>query len=548
MPPQTPSAPSAAPRPADATLADGSARPGARLSITGANKHFGRTQVLHDVSLQIAPGEIHALVGQNGSGKSTLIKLISGFHRTEPGWSMQVDGRPVAVPVSPSDLQDAGITFVHQDLGLIGAASVVENVRLGRFRAGRITRGITWRHEIEQARAVLDRMGVAHIDVRAMVSSLDHADRASVAIARAIQGHQNGAGVVIFDESTQSLPREYLQHFYGTVRSLADSGTAVLLVSHRLEEVLALCDRVTVLENGRVTVSGAPVAGLDETTLTQMIVGARTIEITAAAAGRPHSAHALDHDGPGFEASDVRGSRLHGIDFAVRPGEVVGVTGLWGSGVEQLPYALAGVRRGTTGSVSVAGVAVDLSTATPATAIDAGLALVPGRRAEEGIALDLTLLENVSLPRLRSRSRWWHLSRRWQRDELEVVFHRLGLVPPIPDLTAGALSGGNQQKLLVGKWLLNQPRVLVLDEPTQAVDVGARHDILQAIRDQAEAGSAVLIVSLEAHDLAAVCDRILIVEQGRIGGELHGPDLDPERILDRVYGSIDHVLATPEGA
>lgn len=511
---------------------------GPRLAIRQASKTFGRVRVLDSVSLEVAPGEVHGLVGQNGSGKSTLIKLLSGFYTADEGTLFEIDGEPLPMPIRARDLQARGIAFVHQNLGLDLDANVIENVRIGRFDAHPVTRRIRWRSEAESVSRTLTSLGAGEINPYAPVSALTHAQRASVAIARAIQGIEPGQGCIVFDESTQSLPRDILHEFYAQVRALAASGTAVLIVSHRLDEVLALCDRVTVLEDGVATVSNHATEGLTEAALTRLILGNSHTDRTGSIDKTPVS---LGDEVLG--AADIITRQLRGLSLSVRSGEVVGVIGTSDSGFDEVPYVLSGARAGLSGVVTIAGVAFPAARLNPSSAIAAGACLVPGDRAGEGLATDLAAIENLTLPRLRKSGSMFSLRRRWQLVEFDSAVESLGVTPAMPDLVAGSYSGGNQQKILLAKWLLNGPRALVLHEPTQAVDVGAREDILRSIRRQAEAGVGVLIASIETEDLASVCDRVLIVKDGVVARELVGKDIEPHTIIDAVYAGVSKEIA-----
>lgn len=501
-----------------------------RLLIDHVSKTFGRTTVLRDVRLEIAAGEIHGLVGQNGSGKSTVIKVLSGVHPPDAGASVQVDGRALALPLTPREMTANGLSFVHQNLGLDDRATVIENVRIGRYAVGRVSRRIRWDREADTVAATLARLGAPHLNPYATVGSLDHAGRATVAIARAVQDVEPGAGCIVFDESTQSLPRDVLEDFYSQVRGIAASGTSVLIVSHRLDEVLALCDRVTVLEDGAVTLAAHSTASLTEAELGRLIMGdARTTERDAPER-RPVAAAAA----PVLRVEGLAGGAVRRVDLAVRQGEVVGLIGNADSGYDVVPYLIGGVVAATGGTVTTGSSSSPAARLTPAEASRRGIALVPAARAEQGIAVRMLALDNLVLPRLARHGRGF-VRRHWQLEEFRTAVDRLGLTPPDPYLHAGSLSGGNQQKLLLAKWLLGRPSVLLVHEPVQAVDVGARADILAELQRQAAQGVGVLIVSLETEDLASICDRVLIVRDGTVADEVTGERLTPHGLLDLVY-------------
>jgi ribose transport system ATP-binding protein len=498
-----------------------------RLEIQNASKTFGLAKVLDSADLQVAPGEIHALIGQNGSGKSTLIKLLSGFYPVDPGARFLVNGTPLGPPVRVSALRTLGLSFVHQDLGLVDSASVLDNVRIGQFKVRRLSRRIQRPAEKKAVAATFERLGVT-IDPDAPVAGLSAGQRAVVAIARALQTHNPGEGCIVFDEATQALPRPVLHEFWEILHDLANEGTSVLLVSHRLDEVVAHAGKVTVLRDGRVTGAGLPVSGITEAGLTRLMLG-REVSVR----GRAR----VDRAGPGPDvlvATGLRSRRLNGLDLCLRGGEVTGVTGPTDSGYEDVPYLLAGAQPGGRGVAVIGGQAHDLVSSRPASLIKAGVALVPQDRARDGLALGLSVLENLTIPRVPGRAAWYRLSNGWQREEFSRVAAELGITPRLPDLPASTLSGGNQQKLLLGKWLVGQPAVLVAHEPTQAVDVGARADLLYALRALADSGAAVLIASAEAGELAAICDRVIIVGSGRLRAELTG-ELTAEEILARSY-------------
>ena len=500
------------------------------VSVRNLSKTFGAFRVLHDVSFDVYPGEIHALVGQNGSGKSTLVKVLSGVHPADPGSVIRVGGTRLSNPVPPQELKRYGLAFVHQDLGLVDECSVLENIRLGQFSVRRFSRRIEWRAERQAAEQTLARLHCA-IDPSQLVGSLPLGDKALVAVGRALQSLLDGAGCLVFDESTRALPRENLPDFYATIKRLAAAGTAIVIVSHRLDEVLALSDRVTVLQDGRVVTGGRPTAELTESALAQLLLG-RELELLEE---RPGAARSPARQSGGLSGRGLSSKFLRSVDFHIAPGEIVGVTGATGSGHSDLPYVLAAARPSCAGTVEIADRVFDLSAATPGQLIEAGVALVPEDRTHEGLALELTAQENLTLPRVKRRGRIL-LRSTWQADEFADAAEMLGIVPASRHLLCSAFSGGNQQKILLAKWLLNRPTVLLLHEPTQAVDVGARMDILRAIRSAAARGISVLISSAEPQDLAAVCDRVVVLRSGVLTAELVS-DISADAITDAIYPS-----------
>lgn len=500
----------------------------ARLEVRDLSKSFGATRALTGVSMSIRPGEVHGLVGENGSGKSTLVRLLSGHLEPDPDGSLVIDGRAVDLPVRPATARECGLSVVQQDLGLIESFSVVENMRVGQLVARRFSRAIRWEHERELASASLAMLG-SEIDASAPVAGLSAAARAEVAIARALGQHRQGRGLIAFDETSRALAPEQRGRFFVVVRAIVARGGSVLLVSHQLSEVLEYADRVTVLREGRVVVSGAPSAALTERQLIGSMVGRGLASPPRRVGGRVT---------PGQVAAEVRnvgGQQVECVSFTIGKGEVVGLTGLPGSGAEELPYLIAGALRAARGTLLIGDRELDLTAASPRRLLEAGVALVPERRDEEGLALTCSVLENVMLPHIGARGRITCAGRRWQRDEARRVARELGIRPADPRMPVGRLSAGNRQKVLLGRWLCAQPTLLVLHEPTQGVDVGGCRDVEGAIVRVARAGSAVLIASTDTGQLARVCDRVLVMRNGCIYLRLE--DSWSERmVIDAVYG------------
>ena len=532
---------------AHAPMASGGGDDPPRLLVEQVSKTFGRQRVLTDMRLQLRPGELHALVGQNGSGKSTLVKILTGVHARDPGGRIEVDGTSLGATVRPADMRAVGMAVVHQTLGLIEDATVLENVRAGRFGASRWLRRIDWTQERGQVAAVLERLGT-RVDIDASVRDLSAEDRATVAIARAFQDHQPGRGLIIFDESTRALAADGLARFYGVVDGVRRAGAAVLLISHRLEEVLQVSDRVSVLRDGCLTAAGTPTAELDEPALVRLMIGRELQHVE-----RKRARRAVEDEHPAASVRGLSGRIAREVSFAVRPGEIVGVTGLVGSGFEEIPYLLAGaapasageLRIGAQRTFSLAGLGDPLKALSRA-----GVALVPERRVEEGLAIDMTVLENLTLPRLAGHGSQLWSGIAWQREETRQMMDRLDIRPRRPEMTVSTLSGGNQQKVLLAKWLAGGPRLLLLHEPTQAVDVGARADIIGVVRHAAADGCAVIVAGTDPQELVMLCDRVLVLRDGRVRAELSG-ELDEDTIVQATFSGArggDPEQMTPSGA
>ena len=480
-----------------------------RLEVLALSKTFGSVQVLSDVSLIVEAGEVHGLAGQNGSGKSTLIKILTGVHAPDPGASYHVDGTEMRLPVRWPQVHAAGVSVVYQDLGLLDQLTVAENICVGGFptsKYGRIDR----RERDRLAVTTLTRLGV-HLDPSRPVGTLTAPERAEVAIARALRDHPPGGGVVILDESTRALSGADLARVHLLLRRITAEGSAALMISHNLPELMAVTDRLTILRDGRLAGAGIPTRELTEAEIARRMLGG-TLGVTKA--GPRVSSRPAATTGPRMAVSSLVGPRVTESEFSVAVGEVVGITGLPGSGYEDIPYLLTGVQPATAGTAVVGGRTLPLTTAGVRGCLRAGIVLVPERRDRDGLALEVNVRDNISLPRLRQRGRPWFLARAWQQRDAAAAAETLDIRPRSDTMLVKQLSGGNQQKVLLGKWLATGPQVLVLHEPTQAVDVGARQDILHALRRAADTGMAVVLVSSEAEDLVAVCDRVLLYRPG----------------------------------
>jgi ribose transport system ATP-binding protein len=500
-----------------------------RLEVRHISKTFGSRTVLRDLSLTVAPGEMHGIVGQNGSGKSTFAKVLSGYHAADRGGEVLLDGQPLSMPISLHDLRAGGVSFVHQDLGLVDEMSVVENVRIAVMQGARFTRQIRWRRELAATSEALERLGFER-SVLTPVGELAPADRARVAIGRAIQEHAPGEGLILFDESTRALPADALDDFYATVRRLLDDGTGVLMIGHRLGEILTHCDRVTILRDGQPVAAGLPTEGLSESDLAARMLGHELRHIDFRRAERP------DVKSQAVRVRGLAGAGLAGeLDLDCGAGEILGITGLPGSGFEAVPYLLAGAESAA-GQVELLGLPIDLAKRSLAAIMRSGIVLVPENRPRDGLGMEHTILENISLPWLSSRGRSWNIGRQWQEEEALHAIEVLGIVPPDPRQLVAKLSGGNAQKVLLGKWLTGEPKLLLLHEPTQGVDVGARLDLLMAVHRVAAQGTSVIVASTEPEDLVTICDRVIFFADGTIRDEISRP-FDVASIVNTVYST-----------
>ena len=502
------------------------------IAARNFSKTFSGRTVLQCVDLDVFPGEVHGLLGQNGSGKSTFIKILAGFHHPDDGASLTVGGTEVPMPLRPGGARRHGMSFVHQDLGLAPEMTVLENFRVGLYDTHLAWR-VNWREERRTVRAAMRRYG-ARCEPDALVSSLGEVDRAMVAIARALEELRTGdGGLLVLDEPTPYLPRDGVELLFASVREAAASGIGVLFVTHRLEEVHALTDRVTVLRDGRL-VDTAVAASASESDLIELILGFALEELYPA-----------PHDSVGevaLSVRDVNSEHVKDFGLELRRGEIVGVTGLLGMGWERVPYLIFGADSGATGSVELGGHTHQLEDLTPGKAMRRGLALLPANRLRDGGVGSATVSENLTLPTVGNYFSGGLLKHRRELRRVSELLDDFQVSPPDPDSTFATLSGGNQQKVLVAKWLETKPKVLLLHEPTQGVDVGARAQIFTRIRDAAAAGTAVVLASSEYEDLVHLCDRVIIFRDGQAVSEVSGPALTLERLVEQ---SLRADRATP---
>ncbi len=520
---------SAAPDIAAAAPAGGAAP---LLAVEGLTKRFGGALALDRVDFAVRAGEVHGLLGQNGSGKSTRIKVLAGFHAPGPGARLTVAGRGVALPLPPGGFRRLGIAFVHQHLALVPSMTVLENLLIGDHAAG-LRPAIPWRREAARARAVFDRFGL-RFDPVARVETLSSVERALLAILRAFDQldrapGEGGVKLLILDEPTPFLPKGDVQRLFALVRSLVRAGASVVFVSHDIDEVLEITDRVTVLRDGRVA-GTLETRAASKAEIIRLIVG-RDVDLDRM---RP-AARPLGPERARIEG--LAGAGVGPLSLALRAGEVVGLTGLIGSGYDAALHLLYGARRATAGTLALDGEALALPAMAPDRAIAKGIVLVPGDRLHEGGIARLPVTDNVTLPLIRRTARGWVIRHREMRRIAEGLAQDYDLRPRDPARLLGQLSGGNQQKVVLAKWFQTRPRLILLEEPTQGVDIGAREQVFATIRRMSEGGATVLCASSDHEQLAAICDRVVVFSQGRPAAEIAGPRISKSAIAARCYGA-----------
>jgi ribose transport system ATP-binding protein len=494
------------------------------------SKSFGTTRALDRVDLEIRRGEVHALVGGNGSGKSTLIKILAGVLPADSGGTLEVAGRAFDLRAYDAHAaRDAGLRFVHQDAGVFPELSVMENLAIGReFPTSRVGT-VRWRDVRRQARAVLERFQIPAAPDTPLVA-LGPAMRMMVAIARALQDADDDAGILVLDEPTAALPSHEVEVLMDAVRRYARSGHSIVYVSHRLDEVLALADRVSALRDGHLvdTVDAAP---MTEEQLIQLVVGRDLDRVY------PHMPEPDATRTPVVTVDDLHAGPLRGISLTVTEREVVGIAGLLGSGRSTLLQAIFGALPTINGEIKLHG--RPLRARSPKDAIDMGIAYVPEDRPRAAAFPDLSVQDNVGAAQV---SRYWRrlrIDRARERAEARASLTEFLVKAPSPAAPLTALSGGNQQKVILARWLRRRPKLLLLDEPTQGVDIGARAEIYQLVRAAVAGGAAAIVVSSDFEELSRVCDRVLVLAGGRIVADVSGRELGPQRLTELTYSSTE---------
>ena len=495
------------------------------IRIRAMTKSFAGVTVLDGVDLDIAPGEVHGLVGENGSGKSTLVKILGGLHTPEEGSSCTVWGDPLHFPVARP--QRYGIAIIHQDLALSDGMSVAENIGISSGFDARLLGPYRRSRERAVVRQLLAELDL-RLDPDALVSTLAPAERALVGILRALRllrKHREHE-LLILDEPTAALTHAESQRLLDIIRSLAARSTAVLFISHRLQEVLSVCDRISVLRSGKLAGTVAA-AGTTAPNLVRMMLG---YDIGAFYPER----HGYDDRSELLRVDGLSGGTVDGLSFKAYPGEILGVTGLTGMGQDEVPYLLVGHAKRTAGTVSVGGVQVGHSVPD---CFAAGVALVPGNRQRDSVWMAGTAAENLTLPFVGRFARRKLLSKSaeiaFTRDEMR----RFSVRPPEPLQHVSHFSGGNQQKLVLARWLQTEPRVLLLHEPTQGVDAGAKKELFEFIRNAADGGAAVVMFSSDIEEVTNMCHRVLVLRHGSIAAEIPERQLSEETIVAASQGT-----------
>lgn len=494
-----------------------SAVSGISVALEGVSKRFGATQALDDINLRIGEGQIHALVGENGAGKSTLGKIIGGIYIPDRG-EFLLDGEPVGKWDPPAALA-AGIATIQQELSLVPRRSVAENVFLGieRSRMG-VLSGI----QRERYEELESEVGFG-IPPEAEVGSLRLADQQKVEVLRALARR---ARMIVMDEPTSSLTKDESDRLHEIMDRLRSEGRTIVYVSHFLEDVLEVADTVTIMRDGIITRTG-PSSEETKQSLIEGMLG-RTFEATF-----PEVPPVADQAPVVLEAEGLTGEIPKDVSFQIREGEIVALAGLVGSGRTEVARLIFGADAAQSGTIRLDG--EEIPRLRPRVAIDQGIVMLPEDRRHLGLVMTQNVRENISLPRLRTFSQGGRVSRAEERAAVRGAIDRLNIVPPNPEGELQFYSGGNQQKSLFGKWTLHKPRVILLDEPTRGVDIGAKRSIYDAVADTAAGGSAVLLISSELEEVVRLSHRILLMSEGRIIGEMDSERASVSEVLRHLF-------------
>ena len=512
------------------------------LEAKNVGMTFPAGPALRNFEITVRAGRVRALVGENGSGKSTFVKILSGYHTPDPGSHITVDGQDLSFGNARA-AYEVGCRFVHQDLALINELSIADNLSLSTgfpTRSGTIRTRQLW----STVRDALDRTGL-RLDPNMPVGLLSPANKTGVAIARALRDDgEHRTRVLVMDEPTATLPDGDVRHLLEVLRSVANTGVAVLYVSHRLEEVFSLCDEVTVLRDG-TKVGTRRVAELTRPALITLMVGEQFLDVERTLAGQhqttlhdvPASASA-----PSLAVESFSSDELRDVSLFAQPGSITGIAGITGSGRESLLSTIFGGTRRDAGQVSVNGAPV--AKATPRGSIRAGIGYLPPDRKALGAMLDQTARENLTIVRLKPFQRLQTILRTPEAAEVRRWFEQLRVRPAAAfGKTFGAFSGGNQQKILFAKWMRTEPAVLLLDEPTQGVDVGAKALLHEQTIKYAAAGGTVVVSSSDTEELLTLCERVLVMRNGRIVAALRGAELTAGEIARHALGASDEAPA-----
>ena len=508
------------------------------LYMSNISKTFGSTRALKGITISLMPGEIHGLLGQNGCGKSTLIKILAGFHEPDKGGKLWINGERVKLPLAPGEFESYGISFVHQDLGMVGELSVLENWTLGEM-ANTNNFLVSWK---KRKRDMLEEFKKYNLDINPdeTVSSLSPVEKALLAILRAVVNiqknpvvHKKKRGVLVLDEPTVFLPKSGVDILFKLVRTVAAEGISVVFVSHDLDEVMELTDSFTVLRDGYNVGSGIT-KELTKDEVIKMILG-KDLELYRVEQKADNSFNEEES----IRVDNLKGNVVYSESFYVNKGEILGITGLVGSGYEEIPLLLMGANEPlNNGSLHMNGGSIDLSKFNPTQAVKSGIAMIPADRPNAGSVLELPIEDNIMMQSYKHYHPM-NLQKKKMRRKANELVQEYEVHPDNIELNIGQLSGGNQQKVLLAKWIQENPELLILHEPTQGIDIGARQQVYRLIENTVKTSqTSVICCSSSYEELQQICDRVLIMVQGQIIKELVGNEITKETITRLCYETV----------
>ncbi|KSU82018.1 ribose transport system ATP-binding protein [Fictibacillus enclensis] len=492
------------------------------VQLSGIYKSFSDVHVLKDVNFEVRPGEVHALMGENGAGKSTLMKIMAGIYQRDKGTAM-VKGKEVHFS-SPKEAEEMGIGVVHQELNIIPYLTVTENLFLGKeltYGKSGILRTGAMR---KQARKALEALGVK-IDPDAVAGELSVGQQQMIEIAKVLETNSD---CIIMDEPTAALTDREIEALFEVIEKLRNQGVGIVYISHRMEEIFRICDRISVLRDGNF-IGTKMVSETDFDEIVSMMVGREL--------GDRFPVRQVTIGPERLRVENLsRNEHFKDIHFDVKQGEILGVAGLMGAGRTEIMEAIFGYKKKDSGTVYLDGQRLNISK--PADAIAAGLAFVTEDRKDKGLVIGMTVRENFTLTNLKAVSKNGILSARSEQEETDRLIKKLHVKTSGREQTVKSLSGGNQQKIVIGKWVNNQPKVLILDEPTRGVDVGAKKEIYQIMNELTEQGVSIIMVSSELPEILGMSDRILVIHEGKIAKILHRQEADQEKIMHAATGGM----------
>ncbi len=489
------------------------------------HKAFPGVQALEKVTFEVARPEIHALVGENGAGKTTLMKILTGALHQDEG-QITIQDRPVTIN-TPSDAQRLGISMIHQELSLLPYLTVGQNIYLGREPRGRLPGVIDWRALYQQAQAWLDRLNV-DVDARAQVKALSIAQQQMVEVAKALS---LDADLIVMDEPTSALTERETRVLFDVMHSLKEEGVSLIFISHRLEEVLEIADRVTILRDGQ-WIDTQPIVNVDEEAIVRMMVGRELGELYPKAKAEQREVI--------LEATNLSdGEKLHDIDLTLHRGEIVGLAGLVGAGRTALAEAIFGIRSLTSGEVTLDGQVVKIKS--PGEAIRRGIGLVPKDRKQQGLFMHMAVRENIVISVMDQITRWGFVNRSRANNLAHKFVRQLEIRTPHLSQRVRNLSGGNQQKVIIARWLTLKPHILIMDEPTRGIDVGAKAEIHALMSQLAQEGVGILMISSELPEILGISDRILVMREGHVVGAFAREEATQDAIMYAATGGkVNH--------